>query len=735
MQAPSGNADKADATTLRALLSLKALELKLIAEGEGGFSGSIIAELRDIDNQLLIQTVGGKDVLTVVSHDIIGRIMIKSARNPGLADVYEGLLGFEGAEFYMACHDKDCPEIVGMTFGDLGECFDNAIPFGVHRVHVAKNADIHRAQRDVFEHLLQEDGGAEMLSVKPNCDYFINPPGSLKIHEGDEIIVLAQDDDTYSCSRERCRQAKARLCGRGSSAALMPGHMEPDDARKELILMCGWRRDIDDIIRLLNELTGPGSELHILSELPMDERVASLQSGGLDVTDPEVAFKANTDKERAEDEEWGDDPRDNYILLLNGEPNLRLVQHEGNPANSRDIRVLNQQLAEYWAAGEEAQEGGKAGAVGAEGGAVQKSVSSESMRRSSDSWTSAIGSESRFESLKEFDSVLILADAKRETDPMHSDSNVLATLLLLKEEQRKQGVRRRLSILHDEELHSTTSKHSLSPPAGVEYGRRQTEGTLKTKPKACTITFEIVDPRTQQILRTNEAITAGSFYIISTHIVAKYLAMVAERKEIHGVLRELLGPTGAEISLVPISKFVREDRHMSFRDVQRKCRHLETICLGYVQHIINKKTGKFTVVRSGNVGIKNSTDGSSEPLPRDMDEKMIWSGEDDEFKVLTFLIVIKGRHHDMETLRHFGMEEEAKRYSYLTHDLAKRPGVRGSGNGHGEPLTRMPEGMESAMEGAGAKAAEGAGGGAKVGEGGVKFRQADLKKFQSWGAL
>ncbi len=669
--------------------------------------------------------------------------MIKSARNPGLADVYEGLLGFEGAEFYMACHDEDCPEIAGMTFGELSECFANAIPFGVHRVHEAKNADIHRAQRDMFEHLLQEDGGVEMLSVKPNCDYFINPPGSLIIREGDEIIVLAEDDDTYSCDREKCRQAKERRRGRGSSAYFKPGHMDPDETRKERILMCGWRRDIDDIIRLLNDLTGAGSELHILSELPMDERVASLQSGGLDVTDPDVAFKANTDKERAEGENWGDDPHDNYILLLNGEPNLRLVHHEGNPANSRDVRLLNRELAEYWAAeDEEGPAGAAAGAAAgsAAGGAAQKqrAASSGSLRRSS--WTSAHGSEASAASLKEFDSVLILADAKRETDPMHSDSNVLATLLLLKEEQRKQGVRRRLSIMHEQSLHHTESGPAASPsaPPGVQFGRHQSSGNLQSTdtPKACTITFEIVDPRTQQILRTNEAITAGSFYIISTHIVAKYLAMVAERKEIHGVLRELLGPTGAEISLVPISKFVKANRHMSFRDLQKKCRHLETICLGYVQHIINKQTGKFTVVRSGNVGGKHAKEGSSEPLPKHMEEKMIWSGEDDEFKVLTFLIVIKGRHHDMETLRHFGMEQEAKRYSYLTHDYALRPGVRGSGSETDTSLPHVTEGMESAVEDAGTKGVgANGGGGGKAGEGDGKLSPSDLKKFQSWGAL
>ena len=48
--------------------------------------GDIIAEMRDIDNQLLVKTVGGRAIETIVSHDIIGRLMIKSARNPGLAE-------------------------------------------------------------------------------------------------------------------------------------------------------------------------------------------------------------------------------------------------------------------------------------------------------------------------------------------------------------------------------------------------------------------------------------------------------------------------------------------------------------------------------------------------------------------------------------------------------------------------------------------------------------------------
>ena len=153
VQAPAGNADKADATTLRAVLKPQSAGAQ---DDEGKrikFRGNIIAELRDIDNQLLIQTVGGKDVrqlcLMILLKDMIVGTQSGSCRR------YEGLLGFEGAEFYMKCHEEDCPEIIGMQFGDLFECFDNAIPFGVHRVHEEKNEDHFAAQNKVFNHLVQ----------------------------------------------------------------------------------------------------------------------------------------------------------------------------------------------------------------------------------------------------------------------------------------------------------------------------------------------------------------------------------------------------------------------------------------------------------------------------------------------------------------------------------------------------------------------------------------------------
>ena len=61
-----------------------------------GGQGYIVAEVTDLDNEKLLSMVGGACVETLVSHDIIGRMMIQCARQPGLASVWEQIMGFEG---------------------------------------------------------------------------------------------------------------------------------------------------------------------------------------------------------------------------------------------------------------------------------------------------------------------------------------------------------------------------------------------------------------------------------------------------------------------------------------------------------------------------------------------------------------------------------------------------------------------------------------------------------------
>ena len=100
-------------------ISLKSLKSEL--------RGHVVAEMRDIDNTSLVELVGGESVETIVSHDIVGRLMIQVARSKGLAEVYAELLGFEGDEIYI----KRWPEFIGKTFDEVLLSFDTAVPIGI----------------------------------------------------------------------------------------------------------------------------------------------------------------------------------------------------------------------------------------------------------------------------------------------------------------------------------------------------------------------------------------------------------------------------------------------------------------------------------------------------------------------------------------------------------------------------------------------------------------------------
>lgn len=140
--APEGNADNADKETLRILLALNSL-----TDDHGRniapLADHIVAELRDIDNQenvhLMADAQAGEDkMFSLVSHDIMGRLMIKTARTAGLALVYNRVLGFEDDEFYMskwndarAASKEGTVSLTGRTFGDALRMFEHAVPIGV----------------------------------------------------------------------------------------------------------------------------------------------------------------------------------------------------------------------------------------------------------------------------------------------------------------------------------------------------------------------------------------------------------------------------------------------------------------------------------------------------------------------------------------------------------------------------------------------------------------------------
>ncbi|XP_020531991.1 ion channel CASTOR isoform X3 [Amborella trichopoda] len=226
--AEDGNADQSDARALRTVLSLTGVK--------DGLRGHIVVELSDLDNELLVKLVGGDLVETVVAHDVIGRLMIQCARQPGLAQIWEDILGFENCEFYI----KRWPQLVGMQFDDVLISFPDAIPCGIK---VASN------------------GGK----------IFLNPYDGYVLQEGDEVLVIAEDDDTYAPTT--LPQVWRGSLPKDFSAPKLP----------ERILYCGWRRDMEDMIMVLDAFLAPGSELWMFNDVPEKEREKKLIDGGLDI--------------------------------------------------------------------------------------------------------------------------------------------------------------------------------------------------------------------------------------------------------------------------------------------------------------------------------------------------------------------------------------------------------------------------------------------------------------------
>ncbi|GLT56598.1 hypothetical protein SLA2020_296290 [Shorea laevis] len=294
--AEDGNADQSDARALRTVLSLTGVK--------EGLRGHIVVELSDLDNE------------------------------PGLAQIWEDLLGFENCEFYI----KRWPQLDNMLFEDVLISFPDAVPCGI------KVASSH---------------GSKII---------LNPDDSYVLQEGDEVLVIAEDDDSYAPAslplvKEASFIRSVRLARKPQKILLCGWRRDIDDMivvwrgnlpkdfivpkSAERILLCGWRRDIEDMIMVLDAFLAPGSELWMFNDVLENEREKKLIDGGLD---------------------------------FNRLENITLVHREGNAVIRRHLESLP---------------------------------------------------------LESFDSILILADESVEDSAIQADSRSLATLLLIRDIQAK----------------------------------------------------------------------------------------------------------------------------------------------------------------------------------------------------------------------------------------------------------------------------------------------------------
>ncbi|CAK9142130.1 unnamed protein product [Ilex paraguariensis] len=169
-----------------------------------------------------------------------------------------------------------------------------------------------------------------------------------------ENLILVNEAPFIHIARPARKPQKILLCGwrrdiddmvvawRGN---LPKDFIIPKSAEK--ILFCGWRRDMEDMVMVLDAFLAPGSELWMFNDVPEKEREKKLIDGGLDI----------------------------HRLM-----NISLVNREGNAVIRRHLESLP---------------------------------------------------------LESFNSILILADESVEDSAIQADSRSLATLLLIRDIQAK----------------------------------------------------------------------------------------------------------------------------------------------------------------------------------------------------------------------------------------------------------------------------------------------------------
>lgn len=186
----------------------------------------IVAELRDSKNLEAAKVVGKQEVEWVVVNDFVARIIAQTCHQSGLSVIYSDLLDFAGDEMYFFSH----PALVGKTFK---QCL-----FG-------------------FEH----------NAVLGICDKsgvcHLNAPVETVLAEGDQLIVIAEDDDRIFLNDDTTAVTDETLLSCSETA--------PDAPERLLIL--GWNSLGPEIVTELACYIPAGSQISIVSASSGDEHL------------------------------------------------------------------------------------------------------------------------------------------------------------------------------------------------------------------------------------------------------------------------------------------------------------------------------------------------------------------------------------------------------------------------------------------------------------------------------
>jgi len=267
------DAPDTDATTIKTALALTNHPER--PEGEI----TVVGEINRPENLPIAKLVGKDEAQWILPLETISKVTVQTCRQSGLSRVYTELLQFDGDEMYFT----DQPSLAGLTYLECQLRFDSSTVVGV----------------------ITESG------------VLLNPAADRVLGDGEQLIVIAEDDSTIVLAAQPGVADEARITG------LPAVEVEP-----ERTLILGSHSQLPLIVSELHEYAPSGSLVTIVTEYKLPKLA---ETPGL-----EVEIKRANTTNRAALEALKPETYD-HILVLAYRDNL-----DSETADSRTLVTLLQ---------------------------------------------------------------------------------------------------------------------------------------------------------------------------------------------------------------------------------------------------------------------------------------------------------------------------------------------------------------------------------------------------------
>ena len=210
-----------DAATIKSVLAITAAR-------DSDTELNIVAEIFDEKNREIIEAISPDEITTIDTNEILAKILVQTSRSVGLSVVYGEILSFDGCEMYF--HEEDWG---GILWGELAFHFPDGIPMGIRRA----------------------DG--ELL---------LNPDVTETVHNGDSILILAEDDSTIEFVPKPVASAREFELAGGRKQMSVENN-----------LLIGWTAKSATILREYADYVLEGSKISIMLRAPRPELAGQIE--------------------------------------------------------------------------------------------------------------------------------------------------------------------------------------------------------------------------------------------------------------------------------------------------------------------------------------------------------------------------------------------------------------------------------------------------------------------------